>query len=155
MSWTDVSGVCGVVALLLGVYNTLRARAKELPKLRIVEDYRPGKLPNEPNPKYAIRLQNVGRIAVAIERVDLEFKNGTAVRSTKIWHRELGAEIIIAAGRGEPFDLPIEAGYLMQVQPNIEVVVRSEDGKFFRHRCTELGKFYADLKAISGHTRRA
>jgi hypothetical protein len=154
MSWTIVTGICGVLGLGLSIYNTWAARQKDRPRLRIVEDYRPVKLPKEPNPKYAIRLENSGRVEIAIEKVDLEFKDGPVTHATKIWHREIESEIVIAPGRGQEFDLPVEAGYMAQIQPNAEIVARTEDGNFFRKPCTELGKFYGELMAIAGHMRK-
>ena len=149
MSWTIVTGIGGVLGLLLSIYNTWAARQKDRPQLQIVEDYRAG----APFPKYSIRLENRGRIPIAIETADLQIRAGGKVGITSIWQREEGASMVIAPGRSEAFPLPPKAAFSARDQPDADVIVRTEDGRLFDHHCTSLGDFFQELLAISEHDR--
>lgn len=149
MSWTIVTGIGGVLGLALSIYNTCAARQKDRPQLEIVEDYRAG----APMPKFSIRLENRGRIPIAIESVDLQIKAGGKIGATTFWQREEGASMVIAPGRSEVFPLPPEAAFSARERPDADVVVRTEDGKLFNRHCESLGDFFQELLAIAEHGR--
>ena len=149
IQWASFGGAATGTGL--GVFNALQAFRRDHPRVRLRERLDPANPVQQSRARYTIRLENTGRITIAVEEVTLQIGAGDLAQTLELWSRRYHPDggMVIEPGRAVAFALPPEALYVSPMGKLVTAIARTEDGRRIQRRCVMLGKFYNDLQAAA------
>lgn len=132
----------------LGVFNTVVAYRRGAPRLSIVEDYRPlGKSLISP-PRYEVRIENRGNVAIALQRIELVLQAKTRKEALTLYEGKPGQGFVVEPYRGGTFELPADTFFSLPSEGKASIEIKTEASGTFRRRAHAFWRFAAEYKAM-------